>query len=1595
MRRTFLKAGLLTLASTAALTFAITATATTDGWRRQGQEPREKTYVKKTATVQSQFKRNRGVGSTTVDTQLRPLGDGIQRNRINHRAVSKTHRTMENPIGSLYAVVCRYVGQEYAYEAFVGKIDINAGTLTPLHYGSAFCPYNGFDFTFQTNVYRKGQIYCPEHRSDYIEGTSSFRWTIIDLESGDVTAVVDIDEDAFGAPYSVTYDEQKDLFYGVALTDEAANHFCIYDPKKFNLDGTPTKDAVQYLGSIGNGSNYISTVVYNPLDGEVYAFDQDNNVYQILIDPTDPFNKVQAIEARYLEYNSTQLFKEGVTTPMVYSPRDEMFVLNYPDNSLKKNVLLYVDPNDWNVYEGRIINSNINPYIASLICTDEFAEADAPELAAAPEILFKDNSLSGTITFTAPEFTYYGVAIGSTPIDVTLKIDDDVIFHGKMNAKETKTINANVAEGSHTVTLVTAIDGKESPVRSMVFYAGNDTPLAPANLKLDLDKLTWENPGAVGIHGGYVDAENIEYDIFVDGVQQNVAPVEGTEYTLRMPADMKRANIQVFASVNGKKSEAATVNDVIGQALELPVAFAPTKDQFQLFTVINANNDNQAWYASNINEGQLSYPAAVFNIGYFVDADDWLILPAIHFNSAEELYNFAFELASPGANDTSEESFAIYLAERPTAEAMLKGTCIYKRDLFVKGTQNLWDSMSFNFVAQNPGNYYIGIYCYSSKDNNSAGMYLRNFSVKSVDGQTSAAPGDSEKITIAPAEYGDQAASFEILVTNVDMAGKPLDPNKEITYTIVCEQTGDKATVSGKPGQTINVECSAVGHDGYADFCITPSNEYGSGYPRVRRVYVGIDTPLPPVNIKGVPADDNLSMMLSWDAPGNVGENGGYVDVSELIYNIYTKSGITYYKVGSTKELSTNFEVGAGSTALAGYHVGPAAQNSAGESVGSQFVQEMLGKPYECPFKEYWNTNGFLMSPYYYLTTGQFELSTWENTGMLEDFGDDFAGAKAQQGALFSYSMGGHTETQLTMPKIQTKGMKRANLSLRFWDYKDTPELRLFARYPGQLSYKLIETIIPNNPTKGQWNEAIVNLPAEVLDCPWVQFSIQASLTGAETEYLALDTWAVYLDCEYDLGITGFTGTTQAALGDKLTYNCLVTSSGTERVSGVLNIEIVDENGKVYATDQTVITDLPSLSISERNVSFELDGQFNGINKLIARATVSCDNDELDTNNVREIPVEVKSSQIPAVSDLEGTRTDKGVSFTWSTPTSTYGDFDNFEYHPAFVKTDMIGDWQNVDHDGLKPLQMKNGTLEIKWEGSEDPCAWTVVDAEALGLQNDPRAYTHSGKKYLMARCADIPNGADPQAYQTSKWLISPRIQGGSTLSFWVNTLSTDTEYFEIWYSTSGTELGTISKLNPNVCGDFRGRKAFSKGGSDTWELITYKVPGNAKYVAIRFCSFDGLALMIDDLSFSPVEMHTGSADHYALYRSDNNAAFAKVADDIKGNSFVDTTYPDSDAKYYLTCVNEIDGAMMEGPKSNSVRIIGSSVAEINGETAIRGGVGEIILIGFEGQNVEIFTTDGKVAFNTAVRAHQAHYGLEPGIYLVRVAGQQTKVIVK
>lgn len=1612
MKRNYLMAGALTLLTSAALSLAITA-APAEGWHKVGAE-RKAPKIEKFQSSKTRYQRSLGkVGSSS---QLIPLHDGVQRTPTsNGRNAAKqrnvTHRTVEQPRGNVYAIVNRFTEMEIAQEAFMGPLNLSTGVLTKMYEGAEYCPYVSEDYLLQCNSYRKGQIFCPGYEGGV--GGFEYVWNVVDLATGERAGRISFGGDDMADPYSLTYDEKHDLFYGLSLSNETGTeaNLNVFFPDRFvyNVTGANEEDmpgkpgAYKYLGYLGSDNRHIAGIAYDSKNDQLYGFDSDNNVWIIEVKFEDGVpEEASVMEAGYLgtDLGLYPLDAYGgiSSAPITYSPMDEMFVSIYRDNEIRANRLVFIDPTDWEVYEGKVVTCHTVPYIPSLICTDDFAEAEAPELAAEPVLNFENEKTDGTITFTVPELTYYGVAIGSTPVKATLKIDDKVVFEGEMKAGESKTISQSVPEGLHTLTLTTAIGEYVSPVRTVVFYTGYDNPVTPGDLYLDIDKLTWTAPGAVGENGGYVDTAVIEYNVYVNGVMQNAVPVEEEEFVLDMPDEMKRTKIEVEAVSRGKVSRRAVLDDVIGKPLPLPQSFAPSEAQSTLFHVVDVNNDGQRWrfnhtLAEVVGE---STPIWGFVVGYYEDANDWLIFPAIQFDDPSKLYNIAFDIASAYTGG-SEEAFEIFVGKRPTVKALKEGTCIYKRDNYMATIE--WQNISANFGVEAAGQYYIGIHCYSSKAVDAWGLSLKDIRISAVDGKTSAVPGNPTEVRMIPAEFGGQGAYCEAVLPTKDIVGNDLDPNDDITLTIVNNLNDSyTGTVTGKPGQKVTSE--EVGHDndGFVDYEITPSNANGAGYTVIRRTYVGIDKPLAPTNIKGVPSSDNLSMNLTWDAPGEVGYNGGYVDVSELTYNLYTRSGVSYYLVGNVDQTHCNYNPN--NPKLDTYYVGPAAVNGAGESVNSRFVQDQLGTPYTAPVKENFNTSQFTYNPYTYMTqnneTGRYDGSSWENVGNAE-MNEALIGAKPNQGALISFStIGGPCDTKLILPKVSTIGLGRANFVLRYFDNIDTPEITIYGRRDGHAEEEALHTFVPTNSAQGQWMEDHFTLPEEYLNCNWVQMRIFAHLKGSDTEYLVIDSWSIFPDAEYDLGITQMNGPSQASLGDNITYDLTVTNAGSEVHSGVLTIDLVDEAGKVYATDETRISDLASTEVFERNATFSLDGSMSDVSNLKVRATVTATPDEIETNNVKEIALDIHASQVPVVKDLDGKVIENGsVDLTWSTPATQFGGFENAEFLPAFQISNTIGMWQNVDQDGLKPATLQNGAINLTWEGSTEPQGWTVVDAEALNLQNEPRTAPHSGKQYLMARCADIPTEGNPDDYQSSKWLISPEIEGGTTVSFWMNTLSADTEYIEIWFSETGTKLGEISKLQKDKCGDFTTRIPKSKSGEDTWELITVKAPKKAKYFAIRFCSFDGLAVMIDDISFTQKDLMSRDVTSYSLFRSDDNADFKLVADKITGNSFNDATYADSKAHYHLVAYADVDGKQVAGPKSNDLYIAGSSVADINAAAMVVGRTGEVLLIGFEGQKAEIFSTDGKVVVNTTVRANQASYALDGGIYLVKVGDKSYKVVVK
>lgn len=1595
--------GLLLLAS------GLIASASTP-WKEvlSNGEDAHPSSVSRTLSPTEAFMKGRRVGNP--GNTINPASEGLHQipasllQRKAHRA--PTMRSPQAPRGSLYAVVNRHATMEYTSEAYVGSLNPVTGILTPMHYGAQYSPYAGFDYIYQANSYRNGDIICSR---SYNDGDKTWAiWDTYDLATGEQTGMHRF-SDPTANGYSITYNADLDIFFICGIdpyATEGANFFGIVDPKadwKFYLGGR--------LETSSGLSPFIAAICYNPVDQQLYAFDNRNFVYTI--EWQDPGKSLQEnifhpepiiIEVGdILMYNDGFLFESDDSDPypgqICYSPMDEMFVAVYRDNAARTNRIVYIHPETFEGIVGKDIKAPQVPYIASIFCTDDFASSDAPTLANSPKINFHDADLSGNITFTVPSESFIGVDLTGTTLKAVAKIDGKVIDERNVKAGESYSISLTLEQGQHTLEYTTAIGENVSPVRKEIFYTGYDAPKAPANVSLVDNLLTWDVPDGIGAHNGYVDTNDITYNVYIGKELQNSTPLSTNSFTLTPPADMKYYTISVVATSRGQVSPEGSINQIFGEAFKLPFYEAPTESQAQNYTVINANNDDRKFYwgINNI-ESTTGIGGWVFQTGYFVTADDWLILPAIYFDDSERLYNFEFDAYGIVNGMTTSEGFEIFIGNKPNLDAMK--TMIYSTPNYYANNLNPKHN-KFNFAVPTPGSYYLAIHITTTREQGGQGLSFHNLEVKAADGQSAAVPGEPTNISVKADEFGEQVATATATLPTVDILGHPLPADQDITLTFAYTDASGhdySNSTTGKPGQTVSVSQGAD-TDGFQVYYLTPSNENGSGYTKSFRLYVGMDIPLHPDNIAGVPTADNMGIEMTWTAPGNVGRYGGFVDTSapDFHYNFYTKSGISLQKIGETRDTKYTFYPygSAPKGALATYYLGPSAVNQAGESIESMFIREDLGSPYELPVKEEWNSSGFTMSPYTFFTSGGYAASYWE--GLRSAFGMNIGDPVLIDGGVMGYSQGGVCPAKMILPKFSTAGNKKTILKLRYWDYNEAPRsISIYARRNGNVDEELIGTFQLKRPAKGQWVDGEINLPAEFNNNSWVQVLIATQFMGGVNEYLLLDNFEVMDDNDYDLKITKLDGMTQATMGDILNYDIVVANAGRERISGNLKVEVLDANNNILDSDRIEIPQLTSNQTFEHTSTFVI--AYPDLKDVTIRASIEEEDDNIN-NNVRELKLNIMPSSIPIVSDLSAERLDdKSVKLTWTAPSTEYGNYENFEGYKPFQLTENFDYWQNINGDDLWPLTFENLATgqPVLWENSTEKSGWVVYNFDEMNCPNE-RIIPHSGKQALMARCGGYDETSTP--IQSSKWFVSPLVEPNTEISFWYSTFVSDTsEYVEIWTCEKAD-----GKLDPNDrnlslgrAGDFRKIASKSKLGEEDWEYVTYMLSRREVRFALRYCSYDGYAAFIDDLAFTPQNMLSRTAESYSVYRCDLDGSNpVLIADKITATSFVDNDYNDRDCKYYVVAYNTVDDSLVAGPQSKYVTVLGSSVDGINAVQSVIAGKGSIEVINFAGERIVIASADGKIIVNANVNSAYASYPVEKGVYLATIGKRTFKVIVK
>jgi len=375
---------------------------------------------------------------------------------------------------------------------------------------------------------------------------------------------------------------------------------------------------------------------------------------------------------------------------------------------------------------------------------------------------------------------------------------------------------------------------------------------------------------------------------------------------------------------------------------------------------------------------------------------------------------------------------------------------------------------------------------------------------------------------------------------------------------------------------------------------------------------------------------------------------------------------------------------------------------------------------------------------------------------------------------------------------------------------------------------------------------------------------------------------------------------------------------------------------------------------------------------------VTADGDEVEDNNSRDFKLYVHSSNLPEPEDLHGvTYADGHTTLIWQKPSKEEMQdavTDGFDEYESFVIEDF-GDWLTYDGDGLSTSYFNGPTIPHCFEAK----AWQVWDPVEAGfkLETFDVLVPKSGSKYLT--CWAASDGYS-QTLPQDDWLISSDVLGGSDLSFWyrVPNDNSDAQVFEILYSVTDQDVENFIVLDRD-----------SVIGTTDWVQFLYTLPEDAKYFAIRNCSYGSYNVaFLDDIQYTPLYSSTTPLTlvGYKIYRD------GEVVGEVESS---DTRYEETTEggpfTYNVTAVYENGESRYSNDYVSNLSSTG--ITQTTGRASISTGDGTIRVNHADGM-VSVYTLNGQRIFAGSTKASLT-IRVAPGVYAVKVGGMVQKVTVK
>ncbi len=983
------------------------------------------------------------------------------------------------------------------------------------------------------------------------------------------------------------------------------------------------------------------------------------------------------------------------------------------------------------------------------------------------------------------------------------------------------------------------------------------------------------------------------------------------------------------------RAQPATSSDA---TFEIPFTLAPTQADIDRMTIIDVAEDGRTWAYEDKEK------AIFYRYSTKLDADDYAVIP-IKVTETDKL--FRFSVSARCQNGYFGESFELCAGAAPTAEALKP---IYRSGMIYNEDYRPFEAY---FAAAEPGTYYVALHMVSPK--NCMRFYVRDIAV----GQTASsrfvpAQCDAPVATAAPAGALSASVTFNAPVNHAD--GTPLDPSQQLSIKII--GAAETKTLTTMPGESISTDIATV--QGNNTLELIPSNSHGEGLHTSLSIFTGPDIPAKPEVTASV-SPDNMSMTLKFNV-SQTGKNGGYVDPSTVSYSLHSYveengvgSWVRMQDIGTVSEYNYTLPEGTPQNVV---DLGITASNPSGENTSVVAISEVLGTPHKIPANETFSDKNFTYIPVVIeAPTDEYgaEYTIIDPVDLFEDAENHSKLAMA--GFITDY---GATKGQIALPRFSTKGVTSAKIGLNVYFHDLMPETSIelsgFGHEP-----MTIGSFNASTHERG-WHTVQFEIPQEMLDRDWIAPTITSSYPGEdEEEYIIIDKYFLRPSVTDDAAIEAIYGDKKLTVAKAASFTAVIENRGTQNMSLTNAIFRLSSGSTTLETRQVEELNLaPGETV---DAIFDFIPTADHIGSLSLSLTIEQPDDDM-TNNTASITLAVEKGENHIITDLNGYCSDGAVDLQWSGLGKLAG-FQNMEKLTAFSYGSRLGEFTNKDLDGKNTFVISG----FSFPGNGYAKAFQVFNYPKSNVTAS-NYLPYSGDQFLIAFAPD------DEITPSDDWLISPKVAGGTEMSFMFNIISSQyaPEKIEIMTSSTDTEPESFTTL-----------RTVSKS-TQGWEKITETLPDNAKYFALRYISCNTFGILIDDIDYIPEE---GLPEvTYNVYR---NASL--IESNLTETVYCDLNAPEGTNRYNVAAV--IDG--VEQPLSNSAIISTSVLTDINGNSPqvyVRAGANSILIGNLSGEPVSIHSIDGlTIAFFTGVEGSVSK-SVQPGIYIVRCGTVSLKVMV-